>query len=119
MATKRLELIRDLLPHARTVAMVINPPFPGAESEMAEGGSGGDVPLGCKRMERKRATRAKSIAALASFNQLHVDAFMVGADGFFITRRDQLAALAARYAIPGIYPFPDSPEASGLLELRR
>ncbi len=40
---------------------------------------------------------------------------MVGADGFFITRRDQLAALAARHAIPGIYPFPDFPEASGLL----
>jgi len=54
-------------------------------------------------------------AALASFSQLHVDAFMVGADGYFITRRDQLAALAARYAIPGIYPFPDFPEAGGLL----
>jgi putative tryptophan/tyrosine transport system substrate-binding protein len=46
---------------------------------------------------------------------LHVDAFMVGADGYFITRRDQLAALAARYGIPGIYPFPDFPEAGGLL----
>lgn len=35
MASKRLELIRDLLPHARVVAMMINPTFPGAESEMA------------------------------------------------------------------------------------
>jgi putative ABC transport system substrate-binding protein len=40
---------------------------------------------------------------------------MVGADGFFITRRDQFAALARRYAIPGIYPFPNFPEAGGLL----
>ena len=37
------------------------------------------------------------------------------ADGFFITRRDQLAALAARYGLPGIYPFPDFPAAGGLL----
>ena len=37
------------------------------------------------------------------------------ADGYFITRRDQLATLAARYAIPGIYPFPDFPKAGGLL----
>jgi putative ABC transport system substrate-binding protein len=44
-----------------------------------------------------------------------VEIFTVGADGFFITRRDQLAALATRYAIPGIYPFPDFPVAGGLL----
>jgi putative ABC transport system substrate-binding protein len=40
---------------------------------------------------------------------------MVGPDGFFITRRHQLAALAARHAIPGVYPFPDFPAAGGLL----
>jgi putative ABC transport system substrate-binding protein len=47
--------------------------------------------------------------------QLRVDAFLVGADGFFITRREQLAALATRHALPGIYPFPDFPAAGGLL----
>src|SRR5262249_61054800 len=36
MATKRLELIRDLLPHARAVAMIVNPEYSGAESEMAD-----------------------------------------------------------------------------------
>src|SRR5437667_5934509 len=36
MATKRLELIRDLLPRARAVAMIANPAFPGSDSEMAE-----------------------------------------------------------------------------------
>jgi ABC-type uncharacterized transport system substrate-binding protein len=38
----------------------------------------------------------------------------VGTDGFFVTRREQIAALAARYAVPGIYPFPDFPAAGGL-----
>src|SRR5262249_46380676 len=54
----------------------------------------------------------KAFEAIAG---LHVDAFMVGTDGFFITRRHQLAALAARHAIPGVYPFPDFPAAGGLL----
>ena len=114
MATKRLELIRDLMPKARTVAMMINPTFPGAESEMAQVEAAGRTIR--MQIHGARATIPSDIdAALAAFNQLRVDAFIVGADGYFITRRDQLATLAARYAIPGIYPFPDFPQAGGLL----
>ena len=40
---------------------------------------------------------------------------MVGTDGFFVDRRDQIAALATRYAIPVIYPYPDYPAAGGLM----
>ena len=40
---------------------------------------------------------------------------MVGADGFLITRCNQIVALASRYRIPGIYPFVDFPEAGGLM----
>ena len=50
-----------------------------------------------------------------TIGERRVDAFAVGADGFFITRRDQIAALATRYALPGIYPFPDYPAAGGLM----
>ena len=114
MSTKRLELIRDLLPHVRAVGMIINPTFPGAEAEIAEVEAAGRT-IGMKTYGVKANSPSGIDAALASFDQLHVDAFMVGADGFFITRRDQLAALARRYAIPGIYPFPDFPKAGGLL----
>jgi putative tryptophan/tyrosine transport system substrate-binding protein len=114
MGTKRLELIRDLLPQARAVAMIINPTFPGAESELAEVEAAARI-IGMQTHGAKASSPRDIDATLASFSQLHVDAFMVGADGYFITRRDQLAALAVRYAIPGIYPFPDFPEAGGLL----
>ena len=40
---------------------------------------------------------------------------MVGTDGFFIDRRNQIAALAIRYRVTGIYPFPDFPQAGGLM----
>ena len=54
-------------------------------------------------------------AAFAIVDQRRVDAFIVGADGFFVSRRDQIAALAARYTMPGIYPFSDYPAAGGLM----
>jgi ABC-type uncharacterized transport system substrate-binding protein len=114
MATKRLEMIRDLLPKARAVAMIVNPTFPGSESEWAEVEAAGRI-IGMQTHREKATNAADLDAAFAAIGHLHVDAFMVGADGFFITRRDQLAALAARYAIPGIYPFPDFPVAGGLL----
>jgi putative ABC transport system substrate-binding protein len=114
MGAKRLELICDLLPKARTVAMMINPTFPGAESEMAQVEVAGRK-IGIQIHGAKATSPGNIDAALAAFSQLHVDAFIVGADGYFITRRDQLASLAAHYAIPGIYPFPDFPQAGGLL----
>jgi len=114
MAAKRLELIRDLLPSARTVAMMINPTFPGAESELAEVEAAGRT-IGMQIHGAKATSPSDIDAALAAFSQLRVAAFIVGADGYFITRRHRLATLAARYAIPGIYPFPDFPQAGGLL----
>src|SRR5262249_44045976 len=54
-------------------------------------------------------------AAFASLAQRRVDAVMVGADGFLITRCNQIVALASHYRIPGIYPFVDFPETGGLM----
>jgi putative ABC transport system substrate-binding protein len=114
MATKRLELLRDLLPNARAIAMITNPTYPGSDAEMAE------VELAARKMGMRAHKLTASTAdevdtAFAAIAQLNVDAFLVGADGFFITRREQLAALATRHALPGIYPFPDFPAAGGLL----
>jgi putative tryptophan/tyrosine transport system substrate-binding protein len=114
MATKRLELIRDLLPHARAVALIVNPTFPGAESEVAEVEAAGRS-IGIQTHIARASSASDIDAAFATIGGLHVDAFTVGADGFFITRRVQLAALATRYAIAGIYPFPDFPAVGGLL----
>jgi putative tryptophan/tyrosine transport system substrate-binding protein len=114
MATKRLELLRDLLPNARAVAMITNPTYPGSDAEME------DVEIAARKLgmqaHKLTASTASEVdAAFAAIGGLHVDAFLVGADGFFITRREQLAALATRHALPGIYPFPDFPAAGGLL----
>jgi putative ABC transport system substrate-binding protein len=114
MATKRLELIRDLLPNSRAVAMISNPTFPGSESEVAEVETAGKL-IGMQTHKLLASKPSDIDAAFAAIGRLRVDAFMVGADGFFVTRVEQLAALAARHAVPGIYPFPDFPTAGGLL----
>jgi putative ABC transport system substrate-binding protein len=114
MATKRLELIRDLLPRARAIAMITNPAFPGSLSEMAEVEAAGRL-IGMQIHKVIASSPSDLDAAFATISQLSVDAFTVGADGFFITRHEQFVALAAHYALPGIYPFPDFPESGGLL----
>jgi putative ABC transport system substrate-binding protein len=114
MAVKRLELTRDLLPHARVVAMIINPNYPGADSEMAEVEAAGRL-IGMQTQRLTASSERDLDAAFATISRRRVDAVMVGADGFLITRRDQIAALATRYAMPGIYPFPDYAAAGGLM----
>jgi putative ABC transport system substrate-binding protein len=114
MATKRLELIRDLLPRARAVALITNPAFPGSNSETAEVEAAGRS-IGMQTHKVTAGSPGDLDAAFATIGRLSFDAFTVGADGFFITRREQFAALAAQYAIPGIYPFPDFPASGGLL----
>ena len=54
-------------------------------------------------------------AAFATISQRRVDAVLVGTDGYLITRRDQFAALANRYRMPIMYPFPAFPAAGGLI----
>ena len=114
MATKRLELIHDLLPRARAIAMITNPAYPGSHSEMAEVEAAGRL-VGIQTHQVVASSPSDLDSAFTTISQLSVDAFTVGADGFFITRREQFVALAARYALPGIYPFPDFPESGGLL----
>ena len=113
LAVKRLEVIRELLPHARAVAMIVNPNYPGAESEMAEVEAAGRG-IGIQSHKLIAGDAPDIETAFETISQMRVDAFMVGTDGFFIARREQIAALAARYAVPGIYPFPDFPAAGGL-----
>ena len=110
---KRLEVIRELLPHARAVAMIVNPNYPGAESEIAEvEAAGRGIGLQIQKVIAGDVPALET--AFATISQMRVDAVTVGTDGFFVARREQIAALAAYYVVPGIYPFPDFPAAGGL-----
>jgi putative ABC transport system substrate-binding protein len=63
----------------------------------------------------KAGTESEIGAVFATLVQLHADALVVGAEPFFYSQREQLAALAARYAVPTMYEWREFVAASGLI----
>jgi ABC-type uncharacterized transport system substrate-binding protein len=63
----------------------------------------------------KAATESELDADFATLVELHADALLVAADGFFTSRREQLVALASHHAVPAIYPWRQFAAAGGLI----
>jgi putative ABC transport system substrate-binding protein len=112
---KRLGLWRELLPAARRVAMLMNPTNPiNLSSTLAEVEQGArDLAL---QIQIVNASTSHEIdAAFAALSRERPDALFVAPDGFFTSRRVQLAALAARHAIPTSFSVREHVEAGGLM----
>ena len=114
IGAKRLQLVRELLPQIRTIAMIINPKFAGAEAEMRDVEAAGRS-IGLQTIRFAASSNGEIDAAFATISQRRVDAVLVGTDGYLITRREQFAALAIHYRMPMMYPFPAFPAAGGLI----
>ncbi len=115
LTTKRLEFLRELVPAATRVAVLVNP----ADASNTEA-TLRDVETAARAMGLQiRVLNASSIreidAAFASFVRDRPDALFVGADPFFNSRRMQLAILAARHAVPATLANRDLVEAGGLM----
>jgi putative tryptophan/tyrosine transport system substrate-binding protein len=100
LGSKQLGLLRELIPAAARVGLLVNPKFPGTERVM------------------------RDVTAAASAIGLQVDVVQasdsreiesVGPDPFFASRRLQLAILAARHVLPAVYNVREYPEAGGLM----
>jgi putative ABC transport system substrate-binding protein len=112
---KRLGLLRELLPAARRVAMLMNPTNPiNLSSTLAEVEQAArDLML---QIQIVNASTSHEIdAAFAALSRERPDALFVSPDGFFTSRRVQLAALAARHAIPTSFSVREHVEAGGLM----
>jgi putative ABC transport system substrate-binding protein len=112
--SKRLGLLRELVPHAGTVAALQNPSSPTVASqrkdiEEAARTAGLQIRFWQASTERELETAFETIA------QNRIPALHVGADAFFASARDKLAQLAARHALPAIYSLRDVPVAGGLM----
>ena len=102
LTAKRLELLRELVPAATRVAVLVNP----ANAEFTEP-TLRDVEAAARAMGLQiqvlNASTSREIdAAFATFVRERPDALFVGPEPFFISRRVQLANLAARHAVPAI-----------------
>jgi putative ABC transport system substrate-binding protein len=114
LLAKRFELLSELVPQARVIALIVNPSSPVAEAlirDMQEAAGAKNVQLSVLRAD----SESEIDAAFDSLVQLHAGALVVGNDPFFDSRHDQLVALAARHAVPAIYQSRIYAAAGGLI----
>ena len=111
---KQLELLSELVPQARAIAMLVNPSDPLTDRFIAESQEAARA-KGLMLHILKAGTESEIDAAFATFLQLDAGALLVGGDLFFFGRRDQLAALASHHAVPAIYERREFAEAGGLI----
>jgi putative ABC transport system substrate-binding protein len=111
---KRFSLLHDAVPDARVFAMLVNPDAPAAEAiTRAFENTAHD---GGYKLIILKATNEEDIdVAFANLGQQKPIALMVVAEPFFITRREKLVALAARYSIPAIYGIREFAASGGLM----
>jgi putative tryptophan/tyrosine transport system substrate-binding protein len=115
LTAKRLELLRELVPTATRVAVLINPANAEyAETTMREVGAAARA-IGLQTQILKASTIGEINAAFATFARERADALFVGQDPFFNSRRTQLVHLATRHAVPASYSARDFAEAGGLM----
>jgi putative tryptophan/tyrosine transport system substrate-binding protein len=114
LAQKRLQLIRELLPKAELIALLVNPTSPVAEPQIRDAQAAADA-LGLKLTILNAVTENDFDQVFAMVIQQRADALFVSADPFFASRREHLVALAARHAIPTLYEIREFVEAGGLM----
>jgi len=111
---KRLGLLREMVPNAALIAVLLNPAMPTFDDQV------NDVQAAAfsvgQRLHILRASNDGEIdAAFATAAELRTGALLVGADPFLFTRRERLLGLASRYAIPAIYELREYAAAGGLM----
>jgi putative tryptophan/tyrosine transport system substrate-binding protein len=112
LVPKRLELLSELVPKARVIALLVNPRTPNSwlgEVQQAALTKGVQLPI------LKAGTESEIDAVFASLVELHAGALLIGPDPFFNDRREQLVALASRHALPTSYEWRESVVAGGLI----
>jgi putative tryptophan/tyrosine transport system substrate-binding protein len=115
LTAKRLEFLRELVPAAARVAVLVNPAnAANAESTLRDVGPAVRA-MGLQIQVLNASTGREIEAALATFMRERPDALFVGSDPFFHSRRVQLAVLAARHTVPAAYAQRDYAEAGGLM----
>jgi putative ABC transport system substrate-binding protein len=114
LASKRLDLLHELVPTAAVIAVLVNPTNPGIAPETTNLKDAARA-LGLQAHVLQASTASEIDAAFETLVGLQASALVVGADTFFTSQRAQIVALAARHALPAIYGVRLFPVAGGLM----
>jgi len=114
LAAKQLGLLREFLPKAVAVTMLVNPNNPLTEAVIRDLKTA--AALTGHQIQIVKASNEDEIdKAFATLNELHTDALLVAADPYFFNRRDRFAALAAQRAVPAFYETREFAVSGGLM----
>jgi putative ABC transport system substrate-binding protein len=114
LEAKRLQILHEAVPNATMFAMLVNPAFSDAETQLREV-SAAAAALGGQLVVEKASSEDKIDDAFASFARHRAVALLVASDPFFYERREQIVALAARNSLPAVYQWPEFVTAGGLM----
>jgi len=112
---KQMELLHELVPAATLIALLVNPANPVLADTLSR-----DIQMASRAMRQQilvvsASTERDVDTAFTTLVEQRVGALVVGNDPFFNARPDQLVALAARHAVPAIYPYREFATAGGLM----
>jgi putative ABC transport system substrate-binding protein len=114
LAPKRLQLLQELIPNAALFGVLADPAAPPTQSFISALQAAAPM-LGLKLVVVNAATDSDLEPAFATFAQQRVGAVLVGTSPLYSRRMEQLAALAARHALPAIYSYREYVLAGGLI----
>ena len=112
---KRLELLRELLPTATGVAVLVNPTSPSITEQYLKTLQPVARALGLQLHVLNASTDPEFDTVFATMVQLRAGALVIGTDVFFNTRSERLAALSLRHSVPAIYQYRPFVAAGGLM----
>ena len=115
VTAKRLELLREMVPGAARMAVLVNPVNARIAENTLRDTETAARAMGLQIQVLNASTSREIDAAFATFVRERLNAVFVGLDVFFISRRAQLVNLASRHALPAIYHLREFAEAGGLM----
>jgi ABC-type uncharacterized transport system substrate-binding protein len=115
LTAKRLELLRELVPAATRVAVLVNPANAANTETTTRDVQAAARAMGLQILILNASSSREINAAFATFVHARPDALYIGGDAFFTSRRVQIAALAARHAIPTLCSGREYVEVGGLM----
>jgi putative ABC transport system substrate-binding protein len=114
LAAKQFEVLHETVPQAALFGFLVNPTIADAETQTKNALAAAEV-LGQKLLVLRATTESELETAFVTLVQQRAGALVVGADPFFVNRRDKLVKLAAHQKIPTIYFLREFASAGGLM----
>ena len=114
LGAKRLELMRQLVPQATSIAMLVDPGGPDAEAVLQDAQAAAKA-TGLQFMSVNVGNDREIERAIAAFVERKASVLQFGSGAFFNSHRERLVALAARYKVPAVYNWREAVATGGLM----